>query len=97
MAKPCALAPRKVAETLVSFLPAHPEIAKVEIAGPGFINFFMHKHTHAQVIADVLRQGDAFGQAQIGKGQKVLLEYVSANPTGPLHVGHGRGAALYCD
>jgi arginyl-tRNA synthetase len=68
-------------------------VAKIEIAGPGFINFFMRQGANNQVLEDILTQGAHFGQAQIGKNQRVLLEFVSANPTGPLHVGHGRGAA----
>ena len=94
LAKPCRMSPRKIAELLVSVMPAHPLVDRVEIAGPGFINFFMRATERAQVIATVLSQGEAFGRSNIGEGKRVLVEYVSANPTGPLHVGHGRSAAF---
>lgn len=94
LAKPCQQTPRSIAELLVSKLPKHHLLERVEIAGPGFINFFMQSQERSQVIAQILEQGQAYGQSSIGKGQKVLLEFVSANPTGPLHVGHGRGAAF---
>ncbi len=94
LAKPCRMSPRKIAELLVSAMPAHPLVDRVEIAGPGFINFFMRATERAQVIATVLSQGEAFGRSNIGEGKRVLVEYVSANPTGPLHVGHGRSAAF---
>ncbi len=94
LAKPCRMAPRQLAERVVQVLESHPLVDKVEIAGPGFINFFMKSLDRAQVIADVLEQGTAFGNSLMGQGLRVLLEYVSANPTGPLHVGHGRSAAF---
>lgn len=94
LAKPCRQAPRAVAEKLVAAISEHPLLEKIEIAGPGFINFFMQAKERAQIIATVIQQGAQYGQSQIGQNQKVLLEYVSANPTGPLHVGHGRGAAF---
>jgi arginyl-tRNA synthetase len=94
LAKPCHQAPRQIAELIVNGLPSHPAVERVEIAGPGFINFFMHKEARLQIIAEVLKRGELFGRSDLGKGQKVILEYVSANPTGPLHVGHGRGAAF---
>jgi arginyl-tRNA synthetase len=94
LAKPCHQAPRQIAELIVNSLPSHPAVERVEIAGLGFINFFMHKEACLQIIAEVLKRGELFGRSDLGKGQKVILEYVSANPTGPLHVGHGRGAAF---
>lgn len=94
LAKPCQKSPRELAQLLVDHLPKHPSLAGVEIAGPGFINFFMHKNALSQVIGQVLTQGEDFGRSAAGQGQKVLVEFVSANPTGPLHVGHGRGAAF---
>lgn len=94
LAKPARQAPRQIAELLVSKLALHPSVERVEIAGPGFINFFMHNEIRSQIIAEVLKQTDRFGQSDLGKGQKVIVEFVSANPTGPLHVGHGRGAAF---
>ena len=94
LAKPCRMAPRKIAELLVPAIPAHALLERVEIAGPGFVNFFMRATERAQVIATALNQGEAFGRNNIGQGKRVLVEYVSANPTGPLHVGHGRSAAF---
>jgi arginyl-tRNA synthetase len=94
LAKPCRQAPKKLAELIVEHLPAHNSVEQVEIAGPGFINFLMRQDARSQVIADVLNQRERFGQSNLGQGQQVILEFVSANPTGPLHVGHGRGAAF---
>ena len=94
LAKPCRQSPRKIAELLVQALPEDDRIEKTEIAGAGFINFFIRPTARAQIIAEVLNQGEAFGRSDLGKGQKVLIEFVSANPTGPLHVGHGRSAAF---
>ena len=93
LAKPCAKPPRQIAELLVKACTDHPSVARIEIAGPGFINFFMRSEELAQVISLVLSKGQQFGQSAMGAGQHVLLEFVSANPTGPLHVGHGRSAA----
>lgn len=94
LAKPCRQAPRKIAELLVQALPADPGIEKIEIAGAGFINFFILSSSRSQVISEILTKGERFGLSEIGQNQKVLIEFVSANPTGPLHVGHGRGAAF---
>ncbi len=94
LAKPCGQSPRKIAELLVQALAAHPFIDRVEIAGPGFINFFMQSIERAQIISTVLTEGTKFGRSNLGQGQNVVLEFVSANPTGPLHVGHGRSAAF---
>lgn len=88
------MAPRQIAEILVSFLSSSEKIEKVEIAGPGFINFFLAKEAWHPVIDRILEQDREYGRSTIGKGQKVQVEFVSANPTGPLHVGHGRGAAV---
>ncbi|MBK1643107.1 arginine--tRNA ligase [Thiocapsa imhoffii] len=85
--------PREVAERLVAALPASPLIARVEIAGPGFINFFLAEDAYRQVIPEILRAGPDYGRSDQGQGRRVQVEFVSANPTGPLHVGHGRGAA----
>ncbi|MFA5627732.1 MAG: arginine--tRNA ligase [Thiohalomonadaceae bacterium] len=93
LAKTARCKPRELADQLVGALTSSPHVAKVEIAGPGFINFFMQPAAFAMVVAEVLQQGDDFGRATIGKGERVQVEFVSANPTGPLHVGHGRGAA----
>jgi len=94
LAKPCGKSPRQIAELLVNALPAHPFLSKVDIAGPGFINFFMQSAERAQIIAKIIKEGTHFGRSNVGGGQNVLLEFVSANPTGPLHVGHGRSAAF---
>ncbi|SEI49710.1 arginyl-tRNA synthetase [Allopseudospirillum japonicum] len=85
--------PREVAQAIVQALPAHPQVTKVEIAGPGFINFFISDSALTEVVGRILQQGAAFGRSDLGAGQKMQVEFVSANPTGPLHVGHGRGAA----
>ncbi len=94
LAKPLGKPPRKVAEELVQALPASPLLAKVEIAGPGFINFFMAPAAFQSIVADILDAGAAYGRNRSGAGKKAIVEFVSANPTGPLHVGHGRGAAV---
>ena len=93
LAKPAKMNPRQLAEKIVTLLPADASVTKVEIAGPGFINFFIDPNAQYQVISIIHEQGDQFGLSQIGAGKKVQVEFVSANPTGPLHVGHGRGAA----
>ncbi|HEC13617.1 MAG TPA: arginine--tRNA ligase [Acidiferrobacteraceae bacterium] len=85
--------PREIAQLIVDMLPASKFIDKVEIAGPGFINFYLTPQAYLGTVATILRAGSDYGCTNIGVGKKVLLEYVSANPTGPLHVGHGRGAA----
>ena len=79
---------------IVEHLPAHDAIDRVEVAGPGFINFFVHQRTSHACCNVSEEQGDRFGASQLGQGQKIQVEFVSANPTGPLHVGHGRGAAF---
>jgi arginyl-tRNA synthetase len=93
-AKSARCAPRKLAEALVANLPASAAVDKVEIAGPGFINFFMSTASAFGVVNTALEQAGNFGCNHSGKGEKVQVEFVSANPTGPLHVGHGRGAAI---
>lgn len=85
--------PRDVAQMIIDALPPSEIVVKIEIAGPGFINFFVKETAKFDVISDVLSKADGFGRCDVGNGRSVLLEYVSANPTGPLHVGHGRGAA----
>ena len=86
--------PRDLAAQLVGFLEQDPLFAKVEIAGPGFINLFLQTSVWAQVLAPVYAQDERFGCSDAGAGKKVLVEFVSANPTGPLSVGHGRNAVL---
>jgi arginyl-tRNA synthetase len=93
LAKPAGLKPRDLAESLLQHLASDPSIDNVKIAGPGFINFYLTQRATQSIITQILEQSDAFGYSEIGKGQSVQVEFVSANPTGPLHVGHGRGAA----
>ncbi|MCP4767144.1 MAG: arginine--tRNA ligase [Gammaproteobacteria bacterium] len=93
LAKQAGMAPRVLAEAIVARLSAQDSIDKVEVAGPGFINFFVSSATSHAVVQRILEQGDSYGAGEQGQGQKVQVEFVSANPTGPLHVGHGRGAA----
>ncbi len=93
LAKATRQNPRKLAEVLVSLLPANPAVQKVDIAGAGFINFFLAKDAYHAEIAKVLKDGRRYGRSQAGAGRSVQVEFVSANPTGPLHVGHGRHAA----
>ena len=93
LAKPARSKPRDLAEKVVSALPASSIVEKVEIAGPGFINFYLKSDAQNLVIANILSKGNEYGKSQVGAGKKIQLEFVSANPTGPLHVGHGRGAA----
>lgn len=93
LARPMKMSPRdiagKIAEKLNSDI-----IEKTEIAGPGFINVFLSGKFYAEVIADILEQGMNYGAVNLGAGRRVQVEFVSANPTGPLHIGHGRGAAV---
>ncbi|MFZ5447131.1 MAG: arginine--tRNA ligase [Thermodesulfobacteriota bacterium] len=95
LAKQAKMPPRKVAEVIIQNLAA-PEnmLQKVEIAGPGFINFFIADTYWYRVIPEIHQLGRAYGNSDLGTGRKVQVEFVSANPTGPLHIGHGRGAAL---
>jgi len=93
LAKPAGMAPRKLAELVIEWLPRSRQVAKVEIAGPGFINFHLHHCALRGVVKDVLIKREQYGSPMADADDSVTLEYVSANPTGPLHVGHGRGAA----
>ncbi len=86
--------PRAVAERLIEAIGEQPEIAKIEIAGPGFINFTFNPEIYHQELSTVLESQEKYGHNNGGNGEKVQIEFVSANPTGPLHVGHGRGAAV---
>ena len=85
--------PRDLAQQIIQHIPDASKIAKIEIAGPGFINFFLAEDAIQQVVKDVLNTGDAYGYSNAGNGKRIHIEFVSANPTGPLHVGHGRSAA----
>ncbi len=94
LAKAMRRSPRDLAQSLLTALPASPHVLRAEVAGAGFINLVLRPSAKQQVVRHVLNAGGAFGRSDYGQGQRVLLEFVSANPTGPLHVGHGRGAAF---
>ncbi|WP_022662211.1 arginine--tRNA ligase [Paucidesulfovibrio longus] len=96
LASEAKMPPRKVAEEIAAAVAqaGDPAVDKVEIAGPGFLNFFFAPDFWKQTLAEVLEAKDAYGDIDLGQGKRVQVEYVSANPTGPLHIGHGRGAAL---
>jgi arginyl-tRNA synthetase len=93
LAKPARRNPRELADLIVAALPSDPLIIKVDIAGPGFINLFLAQDARYSVLNSVFEQGDSYGLGEPNSKQKIMVEFVSANPTGPLHVGHGRGAA----
>ncbi|RLB73138.1 MAG: arginine--tRNA ligase [Deltaproteobacteria bacterium] len=94
LAKPERKAPRKIAETLIAALQGNPLCDRIEIAGPGFINFRLAATCWYAVLDQITAQGDQYGRSKIGAGTKIQVEFVSANPTGPLHIGHGRGAVV---
>ncbi len=93
LAKSLKRNPREIAQALVAALPASHLLAKAEVAGAGFVNLYLKPAAKQRVVRTTLEYGRAFGRANLGQGRKVQVEFVSANPTGPLHVGHGRGAA----
>ena len=93
LAKPIGLPPREIANGIIQCLSEFPLLDKCEIAGPGFINFFLTKDAYYQIIPEILEQAKDYGKSESGNSKKILLEYVSSNPTGPIHIGHGRGAA----
>jgi len=93
LARPARRKPREIAERLQAAFPAVPGLAAIEIAGPGFINFRLEESARFAVLQAIAGAGADYGRSDIGRGQTVQVEFVSANPTGPLHVGHGRGAA----
>jgi arginyl-tRNA synthetase len=94
LAKDARAKPRDLAEQIATKLRADDLIEKVDVAGPGFINLTLKAHVWADALRSVLREGDAYGRSGTGAGEKVNVEYVSANPTGPMHVGHCRGAVF---
>ena len=94
LAKRVGMKPRDAAQAIVAALGGAPEIAKTDIAGPGFINFTLSKASRFGVVAAIQAAGAGFGRGRAGEGRTIMVEFVSANPTGPLHVGHGRQAAL---
>jgi arginyl-tRNA synthetase len=93
LAKQTRCKPRDLAQRIVAALPASPLLAKVEIAGPGFINFHLGAEAYLALLPAIIAAGPGYGRSVLGAGRRVQVEFVSANPTGPLHVGHGRGAA----
>jgi arginyl-tRNA synthetase len=93
LAKTAKTNPKLLAEKILALLPQDKHIINVELAGPGFINFFIDRNAQYDIIKRIHNEGPGFGLSNIGAGKKVQVEFVSANPTGPLHVGHGRGAA----
>ena len=93
LAKQAKTSPLELAKIIINQLEDVNFIKKTEIAGPGFINFFLSDASSTSIVSEIIELGKTYGKSEIGKGQSILLEYVSANPTGPLHVGHGRGAA----
>jgi len=94
LAKPLHKNPREIAGLLIDALPPSPYLEKVEVAGAGFINLFLKNSAKQQYLQYVLQSKETFGNSDLGQGKRIQVEFVSANPTGPLHVGHGRGAAI---
>ena len=94
LAKALKRNPRDLAADLVTALPRSPLLERAEVAGAGFVNLFVSDAARQSVVARILDEGDRYGSSTRGGGEKVIVEFVSANPTGPLHVGHGRGAAV---
>ena len=93
LAKTLNCNPRELANKITKNIPKINLVKNVEIAGPGFINFFLSQNSYQSVVLDILKHGDLYGNSEIGENKPTLVEFVSANPTGPLHIGHGRGAA----
>ena len=93
-AKLAHCAPRRIADAVAAHMPADPAIAKVEVAGPGFINFYLGAAAVNAIFGEAREQGMDFARSNVGGGLKTQIEFVSANPVGPMHVGHGRWAAL---
>ena len=94
LAKRAGMAPRDLAAAIVERIPTNTVISRCDIAGPGFINFHISQASNIQIVEKILESGAHFGRTDEGAGKRVQVEFVSANPTGPLHVGHGRGAAI---
>lgn len=94
LAKQAGVNPRQLATAIIAAIPEDRDIDAIEIAGPGFINFFLSKQSVSITLHTILSAGESFGHHNTGRGESVQVEFVSANPTGPLHVGHGRGAAI---
>jgi arginyl-tRNA synthetase len=94
LARTTKMAPQAIAEKIIEFLPQLPEVSRIVVASPGFINFSLSTGWLTEQVAAILDAGDSYGNTDLGAGKAVQIEFVSVNPTGPLHVGHGRGAVL---
>src|SRR5215471_11918684 len=94
LAKDAGKKPRDLAERIAAKLRTDEKVASVEVAGPGFINLTLKPPMWGEELRLILEQGSEYGRSRIGKGERVNVEYVSANPTGPMNVGHGRGAVF---
>jgi arginyl-tRNA synthetase len=94
LAKAAKMKPTDIAKDIVSFIAPSPEIEKVNVAPPGFINFTLKNAWLAKQVDAILKEGNNYGCVDVGKGKRIQIEFVSVNPTGPLHVGHGRGAVI---
>ncbi len=94
LARAAGMSPLKIAENLAGLMSPNPEIESIAVAPPGFINFTLRGEWLARQVEPIIGAGDAFGDSDLGKGSRIQVEFVSVNPTGPLHVGHGRGAVL---
>src|SRR6185312_1690263 len=94
LAKEAGQKPRDLAEKIASALRAEPGVEKVDVAGPGFINLTLKPDVWSEELLSALKRGGDYGRSDMGKNEKVNVEFVSANPTGPMHVGHGRGAVF---
>src|SRR5216684_3882269 len=94
LAKAAGRKPRELADAIAEKLRRDPFLARVDVAGPGFINLTLAGEAWAEELRSVLARGEDYGRSDVGAGEKVNVEYVSANPTGPMHVGHGRGAVF---
>ena len=94
LSKPFGVKPRDLAEDIIAKLPKDSVIDRAEVAGPGFMNFTLSANWVAETVENAIEKGDDYGRSNIGGGRRIQVEFVSANPTGPLHMGHGRGAAV---
>ncbi len=94
LAKACKKAPRDIASIIIDKFPTQKLVAKIEVAGPGFINFYLHDYWLNDCLKEILSEGENYGRSDFGQGKKVQVEFVSANPTGELHMGNARGAAI---
>ena len=94
LSKPFGVKPRDLAEDIIAKLPKDSVIDRAEVAGPGFMNFTLSANWVTETVKNAIEKGDDYGRSNIGGGRRIQVEFVSANPTGPLHMGHGRGAAV---